>query len=120
MLVIGCNDSNHGDLSIFNDPTPEQFAEWIAIDSTYIKGVLPMVDLYKESGSYNLNENPWNNNRFQLEYSELTWRGLLDYINYYSVLYEEWGSEKTNKHLDSLNNRYEQMSKDLFDWKLGN
>ena len=76
-----------------------------------------MVDLYKSSGKLNFNGNPWENRRFQLEYSDLTWRGLYDYVNYYSDLYDEVGREEAEKILDSLNNRFDQMRDDLIIWK---
>ena len=117
LLIIGCQNDDHGNLSIFEDPTPEQFAKWVEVDSTYYIAVLPMVDLYKREGESNIRGNGWENSRFQLEYSELTWRGLYDYVNYYSDLYLEWGEEKTNKHLDSLNHRFEQLREDLFNWE---
>ena len=116
LLIIGCQNDDHGNLSIFEDPSPEQFAEWVEVDSTYYIAVLPMVDLYKREGESNIRGNGWENSRFQLEYSELTWRGLYDYVNYYSDLYLEWGEEKTNKHLDSLNHRFEQFREDLAFW----
>jgi len=117
LLIIGCNSDNHGNLSIFKDPSPEQFAKWVEVDSTYYKGVLDMVDLYKSSGELNFNGNPWENRRFQLEYSELTWRGLYDFVNYYSELYDELGQEKAEKILDSINHRFDQLREDLIIWK---
>ena len=118
ILFTSCDNSdNHGNLSIFKDPNPEQFAKWVEVDSAYHKGVLGMVDLYKSSGKLNFNGNPWENRRFQLEYSELTWRGLYDYVNYYSDLYDEMGQEEAEKILDSLNNRFDQMRDDLIIWK---
>ena len=113
VLFIACDSSdNHGNLSIFN----EQFVKW-RNNSAYYKGVLGMVDLYKSSGKLNFNGNPWENRRFQLEYSDLTWRGLYDYVNYYSDLYDEVGREEAEKILDSLNNRFDQMRDDLIIWK---
>ena len=117
LLIIGCNSDNHGNLSIFKDPSPEQFAKWVEVDSAYYKGVLGMVDLYKSSGELNFNGNPWENRRFQLEYSELTWRGLYDFVNYYSELYDELGQEKAEKILDSINHRFDQLREDLIIWK---
>ena len=118
LLFIGCdNADSHGNLSIFEDPSPEKFAEWVAVDSTYYRAVLPMVDLYKGSAKLNFNGNPWKNRRFQLEYSELTWRSLYDFVNYYSDLYDEVGIEEGDKILDSLNNRFDQMRDDLITWK---
>ena len=118
VLFIACDSSdNHGNLSIFKDPNPEQFAKWVEVDSAYYKGVLGMVDLYKSSGKLNFNGNPWENRRFQLEYSDLTWRGLYDYVNYFSDLYDEVGREEAEKILDSLNNRFDQMRDDLIIWK---
>ena len=118
ILLTSCDNSdNHGNLSIFKDPNPEQFAKWVEVDSAYYKGVLGMVDLYKSSGKLNFNGNPWENRRFQLEYSDLTWRGLYDYVNYYSDLYDEVGREEAEKILDSLNNRFDQMRDDLIIWK---
>ena len=118
LLIIGCNNAdNHGNLSIFKEPSPENFAKWIEVDSSYYKGVLPMVDLYKSSGKLNFNGNPWENRRFHLEYSELTWRGLYDFVNYYSDLYNEVSQEEAEKHLDSLNHRFDQMREDLIYWK---
>ncbi len=118
VLFTACDSSdNHGNLSIFKDPNSEQFAKWVEVDSAYYKGVLGMVDLYKSSGKLNFNGNPWENRRFQLEYSDLTWRGLYDYVNYYSDLYDEMGREEAEKILDSLNNRFDQMRDDLIIWK---
>jgi len=118
LLFIGCNNpNNHGNLSIFKDPSPEQFAKWIAFDSVYIKTVLPMVNVYKGSSKLNFNGNPWENRRFHLKYSELTWRGLYDYVNLYSEVYNKFGFEEGEKILDSINNIYDQMRDELIIWK---
>ena len=117
-MFIACdNVDEHGNLSIFEDPSPEKFSEWVAVDSTYYRAVLPMINLYKESAKLNFNGNPWKNRRFQLEYSELTWRSLYDFVNYYSDLYDEVGIEEGDKILDSLNNRFDQMRDELITWK---
>ena len=66
ILFISCdNPENHGNLSIFETPTLEQFDKWLEIDSAYIKMVSPMVDVYKGSAKLNFNGNPWENKRFQ-------------------------------------------------------
>ena len=50
LLFIGCEDiENHGDLSIFTDPTPEQLDEWAIIDSVYKTTLTDMVNVYKRS-----------------------------------------------------------------------
>ena len=71
LLFIGCeNFENHGDLSIFKDPTPEQVAEWSIIDSIYKTTITDMVNVYKRSSKLNFNGNPWENREFQREYSD--------------------------------------------------
>ena len=130
LLLIGCNDSNHGDLSIFNDPTPEQFAEWVAIDSAYYKQVLPLVDIHKKYSALNpYGSNPWKNSRFHLEYSDLTWRGYLEneamkdeIFDEIEFINEEQYSEalkKYRKEMDTFG-RYEKMINDIVGWKVGN
>ena len=80
LLFISCNNpENHGNLSIFEDPTPEQVAEWAIIDSVYKTTIKDMVNVYKRSSKLNFNGNPWENKEFQNKYSDLTWRGLYDY-----------------------------------------
>ncbi|MBT3503993.1 MAG: hypothetical protein HOC22_01695 [Cryomorphaceae bacterium] len=118
LLFIGCdNPDNHGNLSIFKTPTPEQFNEWAEIDSTYVNMVSPMVDVYKGSAKLNFNGNPWENKSFQSEYSDLTWRELYDYVKYFTEIYSEVGYEEGEKVLDSINNRFDQMRDDLITWK---
>ena len=118
ILFISCdNPENHGNLSIFETPTLEQFDKWLEIDSAYIKMVSPMVDVYKGSAKLNFNGNPWENKRFQSEYSDLTWRELYNYVKYFTEIYNELGYEEGEKVLDSINNRFDQMRDDLITWK---
>ena len=118
ILFISCNNpENHGNLSIFETPTSEQFDKWLEIDSVYIKMVSPMVEVYKGSAKLNFNGNPWENKRFQSEYSDLTWRELYDYVKYFTEIYNELGYEEGEKVLDSVNNRFDQMRDDLITWK---
>ena len=117
-LIISCdNPENHGNLSIFKTPTSEQFNKWLEIDSVYIDMVTPMVKVYKGSAKLNFNGNPWENKRFQSEYSDLTWRELYDYVIYSKEIYNELGYQEGEKFLDSLNNRFDQMRDDLITWK---
>ena len=117
-LIISCdNPENHGNLSIFKTPTPEQFDKWLEIDSVYIDMVTPMVKVYKGSAKLNFNGNPWENKSFQSEYSDLTWRELYDYVIYSKEIYNELGYQEGEKFLDSLNNRFDQMRDDLITWK---
>ena len=118
VLFISCdNPENHGDLSIFETPTSEQFDKWLEIDSVYIDMVTPMVKVYKGSAKLNFNGNPWENKSFQSEYSDLTWRELYDYVIYSKEIYNELGYQEGGKFLDSLNNRFDQMRDDLITWK---
>jgi|TARA_B110000495_G_C22994652_1_gene586176 hypothetical protein len=118
LLFISCdNPENHGNLSIFKTPTSEQFNKWLEIDSVYIDMVTPMVKVYKGSAKLNFNGNPWENKRFQSEYSDLTWRELYDYVIYSKEIYNELGYQEGGKFLDSLNNRFDQMRDDLIIWK---
>ncbi|MDA9160506.1 hypothetical protein N9N86_00890 [Flavobacteriaceae bacterium] len=118
LIFISCdNPENHGNLSIFEDPTPEQFDKWLEIDSVYIDMVSPMVKVYKGSAKLNFNGNPWENKSFQSEYSDLTWRELYDYVIYSKEIYNELGYQEGEKFLDSLNNRFDQMRDDLITWK---
>jgi len=118
ILFISCNNpENHGNLSIFETPTLEQFDKWLEIDSAYIKMVSPMVDVYKGSAKLNFNGNPWENKIFQSEYSDLTWRELYNYVKYFTEIYNELGYEEGEKVLDSINNRFDQMRDDLITWK---
>ena len=118
LLFIGCeNIENHGDLSIFTDPTPEQLDEWAIIDSVYKTTLTDMVNVYKRSSKLNFNGNPWENKEFQNEYSDLTWRGFYDYYINITAIYQEYGWEEGNTILDSLNNRFDQMRDDLITWK---
>ena len=118
LIFISCdNPENHGNLSIFKTPTPEQFDKWLEIDSVYIDMVTPMVKVYKGSAKLNFNGNPWENKRFQSEYSDLTWRELYDYVIYSKEIYNELGYQEGGKFLDSLNNRFDQMRDDLIIWK---
>ena len=118
LLFISCdNPENHGNLSIFKTPTSEQFNKWLEIDSVYIDMVTPMVKVYKGSAKLNFNGNPWENKRFQSEYSDLTWRELYDYVIYSKEIYNELGYQEGEKFLDSLNNRFDQMRDDLIIWK---
>ena len=118
ILFISCNNpENHGNLSIFETPTLEQFDKWLEIDSAYIKMVSPMVDVYKGSAKLNFNGNPWENKRFQSEYSDLTWRELYNYVKYFTEIYNELGYQEAEKVLDSVNNRFDQMRDDLITWK---
>ena len=73
LLFISCQNNDHGNLSIFKDPTPEHVAKWGEVASTYYIPLQPMLDLYKREGKSNFRGNPWENDRFRLEYSELTW-----------------------------------------------
>jgi len=117
-LIISCdNPENHGNLSIFETPTSEQFDKWLEIDSVYIDMVTPMVKVYKGSAKLNFNGNPWENKSFQSEYSDLTWRELYDYVIYSKEIYNELGYQEGGKFLDSLNNRFDQMRDDLITWK---
>ena len=53
-LIISCdNPENHGNLSIFETPSSEQFDKWLEIDSVYIDMVTPMVKVYKGSAKLN-------------------------------------------------------------------
>jgi len=118
VLLISCdNPENHGNLSIFETPTSEQFDKWLEIDSVYIDMVSPMVKVYKGSAKLNFNGNPWENKSFQSEYSDLTWRELYDYVIYSKEIYNELGYQEGEKFLDSLNNRFDQMRDDLITWK---
>ena len=118
VLFISCdNPENHGNLSIFETPTSEQFDKWLEIDSVYIDMVSPMVKVYKGSAKLNFNGNPWENKSFQSEYSDLTWRELYDYVIYSKEIYDELGYQEGEKFLDSLNNRFDQMRDDLITWK---
>lgn len=118
LLFISCdNPENHGNLSIFNTPSSEQFDKWLEIDSVYIDMVSPMVKVYKGSAKLNFNGNPWENKSFQSEYSDLTWRELYDYVIYSKEIYNELGYQEGEKFLDSLNNRFDQMRDDLITWK---
>ena len=118
LIFISCaNPENHGNLSIFKTPTPEQFDKWLEIDSVYIDMVTPMVKVYKGSAKLNFNGNPWENKSFQSEYSDLTWRELYDYVIYSKEIYNELGYQEGEKFLDSLNNRFDQMRDDLITWK---
>ena len=118
VLFITCdNPENHGNLSIFETPTSEQFDKWLEIDSVYIDMVSPMVKVYKGSAKLNFNGNPWENKSFQSEYSDLTWRELYDYVIYSKEIYNELGYQEGEKFLDSLNNRFDQMRDDLITWK---
>jgi hypothetical protein len=118
VLFISCdNPENHGNLSIFETPTSEQFDKWLEIDSVYIDMVSPMVKVYKGSAKLNFNGNPWENKSFQSEYSDLTWRELYDYVIYSKEIYNELGYQEGGKFLDSLNNRFDQMRDDLITWK---
>ena len=118
VLFISCdNPENHGNLSIFETPTSEQFDKWLEIDSVYIDMVSPMVKVYKGSAKLNFNGNPWENKSFQSEYSDLTWRELYNYVIYSKEIYNELGYQEGEKFLDSLNNRFDQMRDDLITWK---
>jgi hypothetical protein len=118
VLFISCdNPENHGNLSIFETPTSEQFDKWLEIDSVYIDMVTPMVKVYKGSAKLNFNGNPWENKSFQSEYSDLTWRELYNYVIYSKEIYNELGYQEGEKFLDSLNNRFDQMRDDLITWK---
>ena len=118
LLFISCNNpENHGNLSIFDTPSSEQFDKWLEIDSVYIDMVSPMVKVYKGSAKLNFNGNPWENKSFQSEYSDLTWRELYDYVIYSKEIYNELGYQEGEKFLDSLNNRFDQMRDDLITWK---
>tara|TARA_B110000459_G_scaffold85978_1_gene96280 strand:- start:86 stop:478 length:393 start_codon:yes stop_codon:yes gene_type:complete len=117
-LIISCdNPENHGNLSIFETPSSEQFNKWLEIDSVYIDMVTPMVKVYKGSAKLNFNGNPWENKSFQSEYSDLTWRELYNYVIYSKEIYNELGYQEGEKFLDSLNNRFDQMRDDLITWK---
>ena len=117
-LIISCdNPENHGNLSIFETPSSEQFDKWLEIDSVYIDMVTPMVKVYKGSAKLNFNGNPWENKSFQSEYSDLTWRELYDYVIYSKEIYNELGYQEGGKFLDSLNDRFDQMRDDLITWK---
>jgi len=118
LLFISCdNPENHGNLSIFDTPSSEQFDKWLEIDSVYIDMVSPMVKVYKGSAKLNFNGNPWENKSFQSEYSDLTWRELYDYVIYSKEIYNELGYQEGENFLDSLNNRFDQMRDDLITWK---
>ena len=118
LLLFGCEDiDEHGDLSIFKDPTPEQVAEWSVFDSLYRTTIIDMVNVYKRSSKLNFNGNPWENKKFQNEYSDLTWRGLYDYYINITEIYKEYGFEEGEKILDSLNSRFDQMRDELVRWK---
>ena len=118
LIFISCdNPENHGNLSIFKTPTPEQFDKWLEIDSVYIDMVTPMVKVYKGSAKLNFNGNPWENKSFQSEYSDLTWRELYNYVIYSKEIYNELGYQEGEKFLDSLNNKFDQMRDDLITWK---
>ena len=118
VLFISCdNPENHGNLSIFETPSSEQFNKWLEIDSVYIDMVTPMVKVYKGSAKLNFNGNPWENKSFQSEYSDLTWRELYNYVIYSKEIYNELGYQEGEKFLDSLNNRFDQMRDDLITWK---
>ena len=117
-LIISCdNPENHGNLSIFETPSSEQFDKWLEIDSVYIDMVTPMVKVYKGSAKLNFNGNPLENKSFQSEYSDLTWRELYDYVIYSKEIYNELGYQEGGKFLDSLNDRFDQMRDDLITWK---
>lgn len=118
LIFISCdNPENHGNLSIFDTPSSEQFDKWLEIDSVYIDMVSPMVKVYKGSAKLNFNGNPWENKSFQSEYSDLTWRELYDYVIYSKEIYNELGYQEGENFLDSLNNRFDQMRDDLITWK---
>ena len=118
VLFISCdNPENHGNLSIFETPSSEQFDKWLEVDSVYIDMVSPMVKVYKGSAKLNFNGNPWENKSFQSKYSDLTWRELYDYVIYSKEIYNELGYQEGEKFLDSLNNRFDQMRDDLITWK---
>ena len=118
LFLIACDSSfNHGNLSIFKEPTEEQLNKWIEIDSAYVSMVQPMIDVYRGSAKLNFNGNPWENKNFQSKYSDLTWRGLYDYVKFFTELYNDIGYEQGEKVLDSLNNRFDQMRDDLITWK---
>ena len=118
VLFISCdNPENHGNLSIFETPSSEQFDKWLEIDSIYIDMVSPMVKVYKGSAKLNFNGNPWENKSFQSKYSDLTWRELYYYFIYSKEIYNELGYQEGEKFLDSLNNRFDQMRDDLITWK---
>ena len=117
-LFFACsNPDNHGDLSIFKIPTTDQFDKWSNIDSVYKSTIKEMVDVYKKSGKLNFNGNPWDNKKFQSKYSDLTWRGLYDYYQYFTEVYNDLGFEEGEILLDSLNNRFDQLRDDLIIWK---
>ncbi|MFL2633615.1 MAG: hypothetical protein ACJ0OM_01340 [Candidatus Marisimplicoccus sp.] len=118
ILIISCDSpNNHGNLSIFDEPSVKQLSKWIEVDSAYISMVQPMVDVYEGSAKLNFNGNPWENKNFQSKYSDLTWRGLYDYVKYFTELYNDIGYEEGEKVLDSLNSRFDQMRDDLIIWK---
>ena len=118
VLFISCdNPENHGNLSIFETPSSEQFDKWLEVDSVYIDMVSPMVKVYKGSAKLNFNGNPWENKSFQSKYSDLTWRELYYYFIYSKEIYNELGYQEGEKFLDSLNNRFDQMRDDLITWK---
>jgi hypothetical protein len=118
LVFISCdNPENHGNLSIFETPSSEQFDKWLEVDSVYIDMVSPMVKVYKGSAKLNFNGNPWENKSFQSKYSDLTWRELYDYVIYSKEIYNELGYQEGEKFLDSLNNRFDQMRDDLITWK---
>ena len=118
VLFIACDSSdNHGNLSILYCRFAYNSYKRIEIDSAYINMVQPMVDVYRGSAKLNFNGNPWENKKFQSKYSDLTWRGLYDYVKYFTELYNDIGYKDGEKVLDSLNNRFDQMRDDLIIWK---
>ena len=117
LLFISCQNNDHGNLLIFEDPSPDQFAKWVIIDSVYKTTIKDMVNVYKRSSDLNFNGKPWENKEFQNKYSDLTWRGLYDYYVYATSIYQEYGWEEGNTILDSLNSRFDQMRDDLITWK---
>ena len=71
ILFTSCDSSNnHGNLSIFIEPSEEQLSKWIEVDSAYISMVQPMVDVYIGSAKLNFNGNPWENKNFKSKYSD--------------------------------------------------
>ena len=60
----------------------EQLSKWIEIDSAYYKWFSRWLIIYRGSGKLNFNGNPWENKKFQSKYSDLTWRGLYDYVKF--------------------------------------
>lgn len=118
LLFTSCNKpENHGNLSIFKEPSIDQLEKWINVDSVYNSTIKEMINVYKQSAKLNFNGNPWENKKFQSKYSDLTWRGLYDYYKYFSNLYKEYGFQEGEKILDSINNRFDQFRDDIITWK---